>query len=80
MVVMFVFELSYSFSQQVITRDQKQSSFDKFSLLGGTMGLLTGFSVVSVVEVVYWVLKWVWEVQVQVKVKDPKRNGQVWKK
>ena len=40
-----------------ITRDKKVKFQDKLGVVGGTMGLLTGFSIVSGVEIVYYLLK-----------------------
>ena len=38
-----------------ITKDQKANFATKLSTVGGTMGLMTGFSVISGVEFVYFV-------------------------
>ena len=40
-----------------ITRDEKANSVDKLSAIGGTMGLLTGFSIISGVEIIYFGIK-----------------------
>ena len=40
-----------------ITRDRAAKFVDMFSAIGGTMGLLTGFSIISGVEMVYFVIK-----------------------
>ena len=37
-----------------ITRDAKMSFSDKVSWVGGMLGLFTGFSVISGIEVLYW--------------------------
>ena len=37
-----------------ITRDAKMSLSDKISWVGGMMGLFTGFSVISGIEILYW--------------------------
>ena len=37
-----------------ITRDEKANFVTKMSDLGGTMGLLTGFSVISLVEIIFF--------------------------
>ena len=39
------------------TKDRAAKFVDKLSAIGGTMGLLTGFSIISGVEIVYFVLK-----------------------
>ena len=43
-----------------ITRDKAAKVVDILSAIGGTMGLLTGFSIISGVEVVYFIAKLVW--------------------
>ena len=40
-----------------ITKDRSNSAMDKLSAIGGTMGLLTGFSIISGVEIVYFGVK-----------------------
>ena len=40
-----------------ITKDRSNSAMDKLSAIGGTMGLLTGFSIISGVEIVYFIIK-----------------------
>ena len=40
-----------------ITRDRAAKFVDMFSAIGGTMGLLTGFSIISGVEIVYFGIK-----------------------
>ena len=40
-----------------VTKDQTAKFVDQLSAIGGTMGLLTGFSIISGVEIVYFVLK-----------------------
>ena len=37
-----------------ITKDRAAKFVDKFSAIGGTMGLLTGFSIISGVEILYF--------------------------
>ena len=46
-----------SFDQ--ITKDRSDSAMDKLSAIGGTMGLLTGFSIISGVEILYFAAKFV---------------------
>ena len=43
-----------------ITKDRAAKFEDKLSAIGGTMGLLTGFSVISAVEILYFAGKVVW--------------------
>ena len=40
-----------------VTKDRAAKFVDKFSAIGGTMGLLTGFSILSAVEIMYFALK-----------------------
>jgi hypothetical protein len=40
-----------------ITKDEKANFETKLSTVGGTMGLLTGFSIISGVEVIYFCIK-----------------------
>ena len=43
-----------------ITKDRAAKFVDMLSAIGGTMGLLTGFSIISGVEILYFVTKAVW--------------------
>ena len=40
-----------------ITRDKAAKFVDQLSAIGGTMGLLTGFSIISGVEILYFAFK-----------------------
>ena len=40
-----------------ITKDQAAKFVDILSTIGGTMGLLTGFSIISGVEILYFAFK-----------------------
>ena len=40
-----------------ITKDEKVKFVDMLSAIGGTMGLLTGFSIISGVEILYYVVQ-----------------------
>ena len=40
-----------------ITKDKAAKFVDMFSAIGGTMGLLTGFSFISVVEILFFIVK-----------------------
>ena len=40
-----------------ITKDRSAKFVDMLSAIGGTMGLLTGFSIISGVEIIYFVVK-----------------------
>ena len=41
----------------IITKDRAAKFVDMLSAIGGTMGLLTGFSIISGVEIIYFVGK-----------------------
>ena len=40
-----------------ITKDKAAKFVDMLSAIGGTMGLLTGFSIISGVEIIYFAVK-----------------------
>ena len=40
-----------------ITKDRSAKFVDMLSAIGGTMGLLTGFSILSGVEIIYFALR-----------------------
>ena len=42
-----------------ITKDRAAKFVDKFSAIGGTMGLLTGFSIISGVEILYFFVQFI---------------------
>ena len=42
-----------------VVKDRADKPIDILSAIGGTMGLLTGFSIISGVEIVYFVFKMV---------------------
>ena len=41
-----------------ITKDRSAKFVDMLSAIGGTMGLLTGFSIISGVEIIYFATKY----------------------
>ena len=43
----------------VVTKDAKTNNITKISMIGGTLGLLTGFSILSGAEIVYFLVKMV---------------------
>ena len=43
-----------------ISRDKAAKFMDVLSAIGGTMGLLTGFSIISGIEIVYFMLKFLY--------------------
>ena len=53
-----------------IERDQKIKFDAQISLIGGTMGLLTGFSIISGVEIVAFLFKIIMSIRVKKATKD----------
>ena len=49
----------YATTFDIITKDRAAKFVDKLSAIGGTMGLLTGFSIISGVEIVYFGIKFI---------------------
>ena len=45
-----------------IEKDRAAKFVDILSAIGGTMGLLTGFSIISGVEILYFAVKIVWKI------------------
>ena len=45
-----------------VTKDRAAKFEDMLSAIGGTMGLLTGFSIISAVEILYFTAKIVWSI------------------
>ena len=43
-----------------ITRDDAAKPEDVLSAIGGTMGLLTGFSIISGIEIIFFVFRLTW--------------------
>ena len=44
-----------------ITKDRAAKFVDMLSAIGGTMGLLTGFSIISAVEIGFFAAKIIWK-------------------
>ena len=63
--------LSISFTRtpyyDKIVKDTSAKFVDMLSAIGGTMGLLTGFSIISAVEIIYFAFKLVYHFAVQPK-------------
>ena len=53
-----------------IEQDVKVTIEAEIGLIGGTMGLLTGFSILSGVEIIYYVLKFVMSLRIYRKHTD----------
>ena len=55
-----------------ITKDSAVKGVDMLSAIGGTMGLLTGFSIISAVEILYFALKIIFNIlKRRCDIKDP---------
>ena len=46
-----------------VVLDKKLTFEAQLSLIGGTMGLLTGFSIMSGVEIIYYVIKFIMSIK-----------------
>ena len=46
----------------IITKDRAAKFVDMISAIGGTLGLLTGFSIISAIEIVYFGIKIILEI------------------
>ena len=46
-----------------IQKDEKVTTEAALGLIGGTMGLFTGFSILSGVEILYYGLKFIWSLK-----------------
>ena len=57
-----------------ITKDQSSKLEDKLSTIGGNLGLLTGFSIISGVEIIYFAFKIVFK-KISRNVKDAENNS-----
>ena len=57
MSLRFVRLYFYATTFDRITKDRAAKFVDMLSAIGGTMGLLTGFSIISGVEIVYFGIK-----------------------
>ena len=57
-----------------ITKDQSSKLEDKLSTIGGNLGLLTGFSIISGVEIIYFAFKIVFK-KIYRNVKDVENNS-----
>ena len=50
-----------------ITKDRAAKFVDILSAIGGTMGLLTGFSIISAIEILYFAVKFLFNLLKQKK-------------
>ena len=58
-----------------ITKDRAAKFVDMLSAVGGTMGLLTGFSIISGVEILYFASKIMWKIVKRKKVRAAIKSG-----
>ena len=63
----------YATTFDKITKDSAAKFVDRLSAIGGTMGLLTGFSIISGVELAYYAIKIILQI---LKVQMNKRQQQ----
>ena len=52
--------LNFFFDTQIIAKMQlkmKVSTFDRISLIGGTLGLCTGISIITLIEIIWWLIQ-----------------------
>ena len=52
--------LNFFFDTPIITqmgREMRVSMFDKLSAIGGTLGLYTGISIITIVETIWWLVR-----------------------
>ena len=62
-----------------VERDKKIKTEAQLSLIGGTMGLLTGFSIISGVEIVFFLFKLISSIKIPKCEKKTKKKTQVLK-
>ena len=58
----------------IITKDRADKFVDMISAIGGTLGLLTGFSIISAFEIVYFGIRIILE---KIKAKNDKRKVKI---
>ena len=52
--------LNFFFDTQIIAQmklEMKVSTFDRISLIGGTLGLCTGISIITLIEIIWWLIQ-----------------------
>ena len=52
--------LNFFFDTPTITQislEMRVNTFDKLSMIGGTLGLYTGISIITLIEMVWWLIK-----------------------
>ena len=56
-----------------VTKDRRTTFVNMLSEIGGTMGLLTGFSIITFVEIVYFGVKIIFGFLTVLRTKKPKK-------
>ena len=54
--------LNFFFDTPIITQiglEMRVSMFDKLSAIGGTLGLYTGISIITIVETIWWLIRFI---------------------
>ena len=52
--------LNFFFDTPIITKlclEMRVSMFDKLSAVGGTLGLYTGISIITIIEIIWWLIQ-----------------------
>ena len=76
MKLRFVRIYFYATTFDQIEKDRAAKFVDQLSAIGGTMGLLTGFSLISGVEIAYYVIKNILEI-LKIRFNQQKLNKDV---
>ena len=58
----------------IVTKDRAAKFVDMLAAIGGTLGLLTGFSIISAFEIVYFLIKICFEM---IRKRNDREKGQV---
>ena len=70
--------LNFFFDTPIITQiglEMRVSMFDKLSAIGGTLGLYTGISIITIVETIWWLIRFVIYAVRRKKFKTPLNNN-----
>ena len=70
--------LNFFFDTPIITQiglEMRVSMFDKLSAIGGTLGLYTGISIITIVETIWWLIRFIIYAVRQKKYKKPQNNN-----
>ena len=70
--------LNFFFDTPIITQiglEMRVSMFDKLSAIGGTLGLYTGISIITIVETIWWLIRFVICAVRRKKYEKPQKNN-----